>query len=192
MLFNSPQDRIINDIEQKVQVQPHTRLTFRNMPGADFLTLGSAHADVRVDPDNAVGLREGRPEGAELRAGCVAAVHTAPGNVQLKFLPVIFPFGCLDEEPVVRGEAMVHLPFFRCGPVGNLDPAARQHVGHGAFRFREFMLIDLPAGVNTLPAGNTFTNVQEGTELRLTGGRSVCHSRQAGRYDGTGGEGAGL
>ena len=51
------------------------------LPGADFLTLGPAHADVRVDPDDAVGLREGRPEGTELRARRVAAVHAASGNV---------------------------------------------------------------------------------------------------------------
>jgi len=103
-------------------VQPHTGLSFGDMPGADLLAFRSAHTDLRVNPDDAVWLGKSGTEGAEFGAGRIAAMHTAPGDVDFKIFAFEPAFSGLDEQPIIRGEAMVYFPFFRCGPVGDFHP----------------------------------------------------------------------
>ena len=55
---------ISDKLRQNVQIQPHTCLALRNIPGAHIFALGSAEAKIGIDSGDAIFELAGGPPGA--------------------------------------------------------------------------------------------------------------------------------
>ena len=171
----------------EVEVQAHARLPLGNVPGADRAALGSAKTGLAVYAHGAgIGLPAGRAPGAEGCAGRIGAVQTAAGYVQLKRRTVFLHGHALNIQPVVGGQAVVHIAPGR--PVLVLG-SRRKHHRQRFFYFRKTVSVALVAALNTLAAANAFFNIKQGCIFRCPAcriaGLASCvggfkiHSRKA-------------
>ncbi len=142
-----------------MEIKANARLALRNLPWTDCFAFTTTQANAIIDPHNPIGLFVSSTPWAEIGTWWIDTMETSPWDMDFKRLVVICSCNCLNEEPIVRREPVVHMLLFR--PIGNLRSIPGVHSWKRFDGFRKFGLVCFSTGLHTGAAANTTGEVEK-------------------------------